>query len=235
MAQQVIDFAMQIHGGAGLSDDFMLSAAWTSRARAPAGRRARRGAPRHGRPPRAREVRPMSRVLVTGAASGLGAALARAYAERGDDVLATDLAIDGLGRSSTQLRLDITSDDDWAAARDWVEEHWGGLDVLVNNAGVAGGGRIDVAAMEEWSWITEINLFGAVRGTRTFVPGLQGAALRHDRQRGLAGRSRAPRRDGVVQRGEGSGRGVHRDRRPRARGVRRALRGRSARRTSGPT
>ncbi len=68
------------------------------------------------------------------------------------------------------LHLDVRSDDDWAAARDWVEEHWGGLDVLVNNAGVAGGGRIDVAGMDEWQWITEINLFGVVRGTRTFVP-----------------------------------------------------------------
>jgi NAD(P)-dependent dehydrogenase (short-subunit alcohol dehydrogenase family) len=42
--------------------------------------------------------------------------------------------------------------------------------VLVNNAGVAGGGRLDVATMDEWQWITEINLFGVVRGTRTFVP-----------------------------------------------------------------
>ena len=67
----------------------------------------------------------------------------------------------------------MRSDDDWAAARDWVVEHWGGLDVLVNNAGVAGGGRIDVAGMDEWQWITEINLFGVVRGTRTFVPMLK--------------------------------------------------------------
>ena len=42
--------------------------------------------------------------------------------------------------------------------------------MLVNNAGVAGGGRLDVASMDEWQWITEINLFGVVRGTRTFVP-----------------------------------------------------------------
>ena len=112
----------------------------------------------------------MSRVLVTGAGSGLGAALARAYVAAGHDVLSTDRTTDGLAGFEHALRLDITSDDDWAAARDHVEERWGGLDVLVNNAGVAGGGRIDVAAMEEWSWITEINLFGAVRGTRTFVP-----------------------------------------------------------------
>ncbi len=64
----------------------------------------------------------------------------------------------------------MRSDADWAAAREWVEREWGGLDVLVNNAGVAGGGRIDVAGMDEWQWITEINLFGVVRGTRTFVP-----------------------------------------------------------------
>ncbi|MCD4523860.1 SDR family NAD(P)-dependent oxidoreductase [Nocardioides sp. cx-173] len=109
----------------------------------------------------------MSRVLVTGAASGLGAALAAAFEARGDEVLRTDVA-DG-----ADLRLDITSDDDWAVALAHVESTWGGLDVLVNNAGVAGGGRLDVATLDEWQWIMEINLFGAVRGTRTFVPMLK--------------------------------------------------------------
>jgi NAD(P)-dependent dehydrogenase (short-subunit alcohol dehydrogenase family) len=104
------------------------------------------------------------RVLVTGAASGLGEALTRAFRERGDDVLATDVV------RGAELRLDITSDDDWSAALAWVEEHWGGLDVLVNNAGVAGGGRIDVAELDEWRWIIEVNLLGAVRGCRTFTP-----------------------------------------------------------------
>jgi NAD(P)-dependent dehydrogenase (short-subunit alcohol dehydrogenase family) len=107
------------------------------------------------------------RVLVTGAASGLGAALTQAFRARGDEVLATDLAADEPG---VDLALDITSDDDWAAALAEVERRWGGLDVLVNNAGVAGGGRLDVATLDEWQWITEINLFGVVRGTRTFVP-----------------------------------------------------------------
>ncbi|WP_217996960.1 SDR family NAD(P)-dependent oxidoreductase [Nocardioides jensenii] len=117
------------------------------------------------------------RVLITGAASGLGAALVSAFAGRGDRVLATDVAFEsgfetlaGARSSTTETRLDITSDDDWAAALAWVEREWGGLDVLVNNAGVAGGGRLDVATMDEWEWITRINLFGVVRGTRTFVP-----------------------------------------------------------------
>jgi NAD(P)-dependent dehydrogenase (short-subunit alcohol dehydrogenase family) len=116
----------------------------------------------------------MNRVLVTGAASGLGAALVEAFRTRGDEVLATDVVGSPLvSTSSTDgevARLDITSDDEWTAALAWVEDHWGGLDVLVNNAGVAGGGRIDVAGMDEWEWITGINLFGVVRGCRTFVP-----------------------------------------------------------------
>ncbi len=112
------------------------------------------------------------RVLVTGGASGLGEALVAAFLERGDRVLVGDINEPG-SPEQPFLRLDVRSDDDWAAARDWVTEQWGGLDVLVNNAGVAGGGRIDVAGMDEWQWITEINLFGVVRGTRTFVPMLK--------------------------------------------------------------
>ena len=80
----------------------------------------------------------------------------------------TDLA-DG-----ADLHLDITSDDDWATARDWVDVHWGGLDVVVNNAGVAGGGRIDVAGIDEWQWIIDVNLLGVVRGCRTFTPVFKG-------------------------------------------------------------
>jgi NAD(P)-dependent dehydrogenase (short-subunit alcohol dehydrogenase family) len=174
------------------------------------------------------------RVLVTGAASGLGEALTRAFRDRGDEVLATDVAgaggfetgarapsstsgaapssttdVAGAGgfetgarapssttgaagarapssttdaapssttdaaHSSTTRTLDITSDDDWAAALGWVEERWGGLDILVNNAGVAGGGRIDIAGIDEWQWIVDVNLLGAVRGCRTFTPMLK--------------------------------------------------------------
>lgn len=122
------------------------------------------------------------RVLITGAASGLGAALVDLLHNRGDRVLATDLtvpadadevdAVDWLG-------LDVRSEDDWESARHWVERHWGGLDLLVNNAGVAGGGRVDVCTLDEWRAITDVNLFGVVRGIRTFTPMLkaQGSGL----------------------------------------------------------
>ena len=120
------------------------------------------------------------RVLVTGGASGLGAALVGRFRARGDRVLACDIAGFDTAAERTahhpafaQRHLDVRSDDDWAAARDWVAAEWGGLDVLVNNAGIAGGGRVDVATMVEWEQITAINLFGVVRGTRTFVPMLK--------------------------------------------------------------
>ncbi len=111
------------------------------------------------------------RVLVTGGSSGLGAALAAVFRDRGDRVLAADLNEPPTSASGIDyLRLDVRSEADWATAREWLTEHWGGLDVLVNNAGVAGGGRVDVADLDEWQWITEINLFGVVRGVRTFAP-----------------------------------------------------------------
>jgi NAD(P)-dependent dehydrogenase (short-subunit alcohol dehydrogenase family) len=113
------------------------------------------------------------RVLVTGAASGLGLALVRALVARGDLVLATDQAAERpitVPEAAAYLCLDVRSDDAWLAAHDHVRETWGGLDVLVNNAGVAAGGRIDVATMAEWQWIVDINLLGVVRGCRTFTP-----------------------------------------------------------------
>lgn len=109
------------------------------------------------------------RVLVTGAARGLGAALVGRLRDHGDRVLATDIA-DPPEDPGTYLRLDVTSDSDWSSAREWVLDRWGGLDLLIANAGVAGGGRLDVATLDEWRWLTEINLFGVVRGIREFTP-----------------------------------------------------------------
>ncbi|CAN5682594.1 SDR family oxidoreductase [soil metagenome] len=117
------------------------------------------------------------RVLVTGGASGLGEALVTRFAARGDQVLCCDLAdpsVEPVETTGVTTRtLDVTSEDDWAAAVAWVTAEWGGLDLLVNNAGVAGGGRIELCSLEDWQWIFDVNLFGVVRGTRAFVPMLK--------------------------------------------------------------
>ncbi len=110
------------------------------------------------------------RVLVTGAASGLGAALVRGFAARGDLVLATDLAESadvppGVGYQ----RLDVRSVQDWNAVRNRVAE-FGGLDVLVNNAGIAGGGRIDRTDAEQWRRLLDVNVLGVALGCREFAP-----------------------------------------------------------------
>jgi NAD(P)-dependent dehydrogenase (short-subunit alcohol dehydrogenase family) len=142
------------------------------------------------------------RVLITGAASGLGLALAEAWTQRGWNVLLTDRDGEGAQREAARLAavpvrsttgevvaerittkknplpephiaaitLDVTDSDDWAAALEWVSEKWGGIDVVVNNAGVATGGRMELATMEDWRWVIDINLLGVVQGCRTFIP-----------------------------------------------------------------
>jgi len=129
-------------------------------------------------------IAPESRILVTGAASGLGLALVRRLADRGCRILATDVhtelpeALRGLDRVS-YLSLDVTQDVDWAKARDWVVEEWDGLDFLFNNAGVAAGGRIELSEMDQWQWIVDINLLGVARGCRTFAPMLKSQGSGH--------------------------------------------------------
>ncbi|GAA4421871.1 SDR family oxidoreductase [Actinokineospora soli] len=126
----------------------------------------------------------MSRVLITGGGSGLGAALAAKFAARGDRVLVTDVDGDAAkavaaALGAEHLALDVTADADWVAAREWCAEHWDGLDVLVNNAGVGAGGRIERIPMDDWDWIWRINVRGVVRGCAEFVPVFKAAGAGH--------------------------------------------------------
>jgi NADP-dependent 3-hydroxy acid dehydrogenase YdfG len=124
------------------------------------------------------------RILVTGGASGLGRAVAARYAKAGRRVLVSDVDAEAASATAKELGaasigLDVTSDDDWASARDWCEREWGGLDVLVNNAGVGAGGRFEKIGMADWDWIWEINVKGVVRGCRTFIPDFKARGSGH--------------------------------------------------------
>lgn len=115
-----------------------------------------------------------ARVLVTGGCSGLGQALVKLLVADGARVLVGDVhdaaPAGSLPDGVDYLRLDVSRDEDWDGARAFVEATYGGLDLLVNNAGIAAGGRIDVAEMDEWRRIVDVNLLGVARGCHAFVP-----------------------------------------------------------------
>jgi len=118
-------------------------------------------------------------IAITGAGSGFGAALARLYAARGWRVAITDVdevrarrilaETGGDGGDSFCMQLDVTSSQHWQQLYDTVMERWGGLEVLVNNAGVAAAGDIGETSLEDWAWVLDIDLMGVVRGCRQFA------------------------------------------------------------------
>lgn len=112
------------------------------------------------------------RVLITGGASGLGRALAERHAAAGDRVLIADHEEPAVLPPGAVffLRLDVRVHDDWLRALGWCMDHWDGLDVLVNNAGVMAAGRIERLQGDDWDWIIDINLKGVAQGCHTFVP-----------------------------------------------------------------
>lgn len=121
-----------------------------------------------------------TRVLVTGAGSGIGAAIALEAARRGALVLATDIdaaAAEATARACRKLateakaaRLDVTNAGDWQHNAREVEAGWGGLDLLINNAGIGALGRIDELPIAIWRQVFEVNFWGVVLGCRTFLP-----------------------------------------------------------------
>ena len=118
--------------------------------------------------------------LITGCSSGFGKVLANAVLARGDRLVATarkeeDLA-DLAGRGPDRVRtaaLDVTKPGAAAAAAALAEEAFGGLDVLVNNAGYGFMGAVEEAAPEEYRPMFETNVFGLIETTRAVLPTLR--------------------------------------------------------------
>jgi NAD(P)-dependent dehydrogenase (short-subunit alcohol dehydrogenase family) len=119
-----------------------------------------------------------SKVLITGAGSGLGLALAKRYAARGAAVACVDVhgeraeaahaSLPGSGHAA--YRADVGSDAAMRALQADVLSQWGVPDVLINNAGIASGGALLETTMDEWREVLEVNLLGVVRGCQAFLP-----------------------------------------------------------------
>ena len=132
-------------------------------------------------------MEPSKRVLITGAGSGLGRALAFRYAEACWRVACADIRLDraretvelitGFGIGAMAIQVDVGDDESFEGLRDEVLAAWEGVDLVINNAGVSAGGSVLNASMEDWHWMLNINLLGVVRGCRLFGPVLieQGA------------------------------------------------------------
>jgi NAD(P)-dependent dehydrogenase (short-subunit alcohol dehydrogenase family) len=111
--------------------------------------------------------------LVTGGASGIGAATARHLRDRGARVAVLDRSTDGVPDGILALACDVTDAGQVDGAVATVADRWGGLDVVVNNAGIGAIG--DVAANDdaEWARVLDINVTGIARVTRAALPHLR--------------------------------------------------------------
>ncbi len=118
--------------------------------------------------------------LVTGAANGQGAATARLFAAEGAKVVLTDVAedagrrvaeeINAAGGAARFFRLDVATESDWTRVLPEVRSAFGGLHVLINNAGVISRKKIVDMGAEDWHRVMNVNLTGALFGMKHCAP-----------------------------------------------------------------
>jgi NAD(P)-dependent dehydrogenase (short-subunit alcohol dehydrogenase family) len=129
------------------------------------------------------------RAVVTGGAGGLGRAFCLALAERGARILVADRDLAGAGETVSlvsrtggtahAVACDVSKPDEVAGLVALADEHLGGVDLVINNAGVAVGGPVGEIPLENWEWITAINYWGVVYGCHFFLPRLKAQQSGH--------------------------------------------------------
>jgi NAD(P)-dependent dehydrogenase (short-subunit alcohol dehydrogenase family) len=118
--------------------------------------------------------------VVTGGGSGIGRALAHAFARRGARIVLADIekpALDAVanelelaGSEVLALRVDVADARQVAHLAQSVYEAFGAAHVLCNNAGIGAGGRMKDLSLEEWDWVLRVNLYGVIHGIHAFLP-----------------------------------------------------------------
>jgi cyclopentanol dehydrogenase len=140
--------------------------------------------------------------LISGGARGMGAVEARLFAQEGARVVVGDILdaegrqveaeITGKGGQALFVGLDVTREADWQRAVAAAVSRFGKLDVLVNNAGVGGGGaRVEDTTVEAWDHVMDVNAKGVFLGTRAAIPAMRqaggGSIVNISSQLGLVG------------------------------------------------
>ncbi len=121
--------------------------------------------------------------FITGAASGIGLAMAEVFGKAGVRVAMADLQQSALDAAATQLtnmgidvypvQVDVTDREGMARARDKTIAHFGAVHLLFNNAGVNVAKPIDALTYKDWDWVMGVNLGGVINGVMTFIDHLQ--------------------------------------------------------------
>ncbi len=127
------------------------------------------------------------RTVVTGAGSGLGRALCQELAHRGARIVASDIDLDaavatvnGLGSATAYaVRCDVTHLEEVERLATECDRLLGGVDLVINNAGVAVGGLVGEVSIDNWAWIIGINLWGPIHGCHVFAPRLRAQRSGH--------------------------------------------------------
>ena len=120
--------------------------------------------------------------VVTGAGSGIGQALAVELARSGAKVAISDVNMEGLTQTEEQLkaigasfksdRLDVTEREAFLAYADSVKEHFGKVNQIYNNAGIAFTGDVEVSQFKDIERVMDVDFWGVVNGTKAFLPHL---------------------------------------------------------------